>query len=123
MSTDELYAVDDPFAAAMTYAASHGAENIRALPACWERQIDDGWFIAINGHDQDMTTNGAKGGGNTPRTVPPFSVHVEWYGWPAGTLTPREGWIAAGEAANVETFVAALAANAGAVLEERIKQR
>lgn len=40
--------------------------------------------------------------------VPAFHCYVEFNGWPAGLLSPYDGTFAAGEAANEETFIAAL---------------
>lgn len=69
--------------------------------ACWERKIDDQWWIAVNGH-RDAIKN-SRGG-----TVPPFNCIVEFNGWPAGMFDPYGGIIAVGDAANEEAFAAAL---------------
>jgi hypothetical protein len=70
---------------------------------CWERQIDEHWWIAVNGHREEKQNS--HGG-----MVPPFNCMVEFNGWPAGLFDPYNGIIAAGEAANEETFAAALEA-------------
>ncbi len=59
---------------------------------------DEGWYVAVNGHRHEVEVRGSK--------VPPFTAYVQWNGWPAGLLTPMQGTIAAGEAANGETLVA-----------------
>lgn len=40
--------------------------------------------------------------------VPPFSVYVQFNGWPAGILDAGGGVLAAGEAANEKNFIDAL---------------
>jgi hypothetical protein len=82
-----------------------GAERINELPGCWEYQVSDGWWIAVNGHREPKTcSKGAE--------VPPFHAYVEWCGFPAGIVGPRGGVIAAGEAANEDTLIGALRAKA-----------
>ena len=109
------FSADDPYYAAICYAQSHGAKDLKNHPGCWESQVDEGWFIALNGHKDPMLTSGGAGKGDVVHPIPvePYTVYVEWNGWPAGILTPFGGTLAAGEAANPETFVAALAKNAG----------
>ena len=84
-------------------AKKDGVARIDKLDGCWERQIGEQWWIAINGHTELVDcSRGAK--------VPPFNCYVEFNGWPAGIFSPYEGMIAAGEAANEETFAAAIEA-------------
>lgn len=73
--------------------------------ACWEYQVDERWFIALNGHDVPMKLRGRQ-----QVEVQPFRVYIEYNGWPAGVMDYGGGIIAAGEAANEETFIAALQA-------------
>jgi hypothetical protein len=83
-----------------------GIANIRALPGCWEHQIDKRWWIAVNANENATVCSRGP-------TVPPYSAYVEFNGWPAGIINPRGGVIAAGAAANEDAFIAALkAANA-----------
>jgi hypothetical protein len=82
-------------------AEKDGVSGIHRLPGCWERKVDKHWWIAINGHEEEVACS--KG----PK-VPPFNCYVEFNGWPAGSFSPYEGIIAAGELANEETFAAAL---------------
>jgi hypothetical protein len=87
------------------------AEKDNAAPlnkhaGCWERQIGE-WWIAINGHRDEVKCS--KG----PR-VPPFNCYCEFNGWPAGIFDPHGGVIAAGAAANEETFAAAIEAELAA---------
>ena len=81
-----------------------------------ERQVDDAWFVAFNGYAEDTPTTGGKDAMGQEVPVFPFSVYVEYHGWPAGMLTPSGGEFAAGAGANPGTFVAALAANLGTQL-------
>lgn len=106
------FSVDDPYYAAICYAQSHGAKNLKDHPGCWERQVDETWFVAFNGHKEPTPTHGGKKSLGQSVDVLPFSVYVEYNGWPAGILTPSGGEFAAGSGANVDTFVAALAAHA-----------
>lgn len=88
------------FASVCELATTLGARNIKDLPGCWETQIDGRWYVAVNGHNvETKTSRGAE--------VPPFHCYVEFNGWPAGIFSPRGGVIAAGAAANEDTFVAA----------------
>jgi hypothetical protein len=79
-----------------------GVENITALPGCWEHQIDDQWWLALNGKKTPTKcSHGAE--------VPPFHFYVEFNGWPAGIFSIRgDGEFAAGSAANEDMFIAAV---------------
>lgn len=98
------------FGEIINLCAALGAENINELQGCWEYQVDDQWFIALNGHSKPAKCS--RGG-----EVEPFGCYVEWNGWPAGTMNPFGGILAAGEAANEASFIAALKAAAEAVKE------
>lgn len=79
------------------------AEPVNQYEGCWEVAVDDNWWIALNGHKEAVKcSRGA--------SVPPFTAYVEWNGWPAGFIDPRGGALAAGEAANEDTFCAAVKA-------------
>lgn len=87
-------------------ATKDDAAPLNKHPGCWERAIGDLWWIAVNGHlDTIKCSHGAK--------VPPFNCYVEFNGWPAGLFDPMGGIIAAGDAANEETFAAAVEAEIG----------
>jgi len=81
------------FKRAVDYAISCGAERICDLHGCWEAQVDEHWHISINGH-AEMTPN-SKGA-----PVPPFSVWVEFNGWPGGIVNAHGGTLCAGAIAN-----------------------
>jgi hypothetical protein len=75
--------------------------------ACWERQVGEHWWIAVNGHKENKKcSHGTK--------VPPFNCYVEFNGWPAGLFDPFDGIIAAGSVGNEEAFAAALEAEIAA---------
>lgn len=70
---------------------------------CWEHQVDEDWWIFLNAHGHPVPTS--KG-----IEVPPYTCVVHWREWPAGMFDVSGGSIAAGEAANEQTFIAALQA-------------
>jgi hypothetical protein len=85
-------------------AVALGVRNINALESCWVHQFDTHWLIAANGHKEYKIFASQHG----PINVPPFSVWVEFNGWPAGVFDAHGGTFAAGAAANEQTFSAAL---------------
>ena len=85
------------------YGNKNGAAPLTKFEGCWEKQIDEHWWIAMNGHTEPMKcSRGHK--------VPPFNCYVEFNGFPAGIMDPYGGIIAAGDAANEDTFIEALKA-------------
>lgn len=99
--TETSFTLPKAYAAATDYAITQGAEDIKSLPGCYEADVDGTWWIAINGHSGPIECS--RGG-----EVLPFHVYVEFNGWPAGVLGPAGGILAGSEAANEETFIAAL---------------
>lgn len=47
----------------------------------------------------------------------PIQAKLKFNGWPAGIIDPRGGIIAAGEAANEDTFIAAIETDLGQPIE------
>ena len=82
-------------------AQALGVRNINELEGCWEHQINDQWWIAVNGHKAEVRCS--KGG-----RVPSFECYVEFNGWPAGVIGLDGGLIAAGDEANEDALIAAL---------------
>lgn len=78
-------------------------KDIGKLPGCWEYQIDDQWWIAVNGHSEAIECS-------TGSKVDPFNCYVQYNGWPAGLFDPYGGTIAAGTGANEDNFIAAIKA-------------
>jgi hypothetical protein len=72
-------------------------------PACWEHQVDQRWWICLNGHKESKRNSDGF-------DVPSFECVVKYNGWPAGMFGPGGGIIAAGEGANESTFIEALVA-------------
>lgn len=83
-------------------ALAHGVKGIKHLPACWEVQIDERWWVAVNGHEVPVECSRAG------QPVPAFSAYVEFNGWPAGVLDPFGGFLAAGHLANEANLTAAI---------------
>ena len=80
-----------------------GAAPLSKHEGCWEHQVDERWWIAVNGHAQPEKRLTSKG-----IEIQPFHCYVEYNGWPAGILSPYGGVIAAGTGANEDTFIEAL---------------
>lgn len=79
-----------------------GVSGINQFPGCWEYQVDEQWRIALNGHREPTKCS-------TGFLVAPFHCYVEWGGLPAGEFHPTHGgFIAAGDVANEDAFIAAL---------------
>ena len=66
-----------------------------------EKEIDEQWWIAINPHDEKLKCSHGP-------VVEPFTMYVEFNGWPAGIVTMNGGMFAAGSAANEDAFIDAL---------------
>lgn len=78
-----------------------GVKNIREAEGCYEKEIDEQWWIAINPHDEKLKCSHGP-------VVEPFTMYVEFNGWPAGIVTMNGGMFAAGSAANEDAFIDAL---------------
>ena len=89
------------FGAVILLAEKLGATPINKHPECWECQIDEQWWIAVNPHNQARECSQGV-------PVEPLHCYVEFNGWPAGVFSPFGGEFAAGELANEQTFVEAL---------------
>jgi hypothetical protein len=85
-------------------ASVTGASPLNQVPGCWTFNIGAGWKLAANGHNEAHTTTEE----DTEYSVLPYTVHLTFKGWPAGILTSYGITMAAGEAANADTLLAAL---------------
>ena len=93
--------VAEAFAEIAVLAQRLGVTEINKLPGCWEHQVDEQWWIAVNGRSEAVEcSRGFK--------IDPFDCYIEYNGWPAGSINPGGGIIAAGEGANEDTFIEAL---------------
>lgn len=93
--------ISEVFHAIGKLAAALGVRSINQLPGCWEHAIDEHWRISVNGHCEE--TADSKG-----NEIAPYNCWVEFNGWPAGYFDPTGGVLAAGEAANEQTFMEAI---------------
>jgi hypothetical protein len=93
--------VTEAFGKIAKLAVLLGVKNIRELSGCWELQIDEHWWIAVNGHREPVKNS-------LGDDVPPFEAYIQFNDWPAGLISPRGGIIAAGSCANENTFIDAL---------------
>ena len=91
--------------------SAHGATNIKDLPGAWECRIDDTWYVACNGHDEEITVEPE---GTMGADIPPYHFAVWYNGWLAGLFHPYGGVFAAGSGANEETFTEAVRAHIAA---------
>lgn len=95
--------VAEAFAKIADLGKSLGVKSINKLPACWEIQIDERWWLAINGHKEEIECS-------TGDKAPSFHAYIRYNEWPAGLIYPGGGIIAAGECANEDTFIEAIEA-------------
>jgi hypothetical protein len=65
-------------------ATAMGIEKINEIPGCWEHQIDEKWWVSLNGHKTPMTNS--KG-----NLVQPYNAMLMYGDWPAGIVTPYGG--------------------------------
>ena len=104
MPTVEERAICEGFYALSLLAEATGdALPLNKHDGCWEHQIDEQWWCAVNGHKEEMEcSHGGK--------VPSYSALIEFNGWPAGIIDPFGGIVAAGTVANEDSFIAAVEA-------------
>jgi hypothetical protein len=67
---------------------------------------DSGWCVKLNPTREKV------------EAVEPICAAVSYNGWPAGLVTPRTGFFAAGEAANTASFVEWLRSDLPSLPEE-----
>lgn len=97
-------AIKEAYAVLAELGITLGAAPLNKHPACWECQIDRQWRVAVNGHHEPRHCSFSN------VAIDPFHCYIEFNGWPAGIMTPAGGTIAAGAAANEDTFIAAMRA-------------
>lgn len=91
-------AMSSSFVAIADYAIARKETPINGK--LYHAKVDEHWEFWVNATDEPQEVEG------TP--IQPFECYVKFNGWPAGIFTPYNGCFAAGEAANEETFCAAL---------------
>jgi hypothetical protein len=72
------------FSRACELAIAMGAIGINKLPGCYEHQVDEHWWFAINAHPESNDCSKSKG-------VPPMTIYLEFNGWPAGFVNSGGG--------------------------------
>jgi hypothetical protein len=92
--------VSTTFDAIAQYAIAKGHKPIKGK--LYHVILDEQWEFWVNATNSEQHADGAP--------IKPFECYVKFNGWPAGIFTPYSGQFAAGEAANEETFCAALKA-------------
>ena len=102
-----VFGVPEVLYAAAAYAESIGVSKINELPGAWIAEVDDQWTLAMNGHRNPVAVE--PDGCMAVDDLAPFTLAVWFNGWLAGFVTPTGGTIAAGELANEDSFIAALA--------------
>lgn len=93
--------ISEVLAEALELAQSLGATPLNKHHGCWEAQLDEHWWIAINAHRVPIKCS-------KDAMVPPFTMYIDFNGWPAGFVDPHGGTMAAGSLANEETLLAAI---------------
>jgi hypothetical protein len=100
-------------------ALSLGFRDLNKRDDCWEHQIDANWWVAVNGRKEPTKCSHGL-------TVHPYQCYIEFNGFPAGIIDPYDGIIAAGDAANEDSFIEAVkaATNHEAIAEfDRVHSR
>ena len=72
---DERY----PFDVLIEMCERLNVSNITTLPGCWEYQIDEAWWVAVNGHKEPCTALSPtdRQYDREAALVPPFTAYLE----------------------------------------------
>ncbi len=97
MGQTEQYS--EAFMLAAEFAAVQGGTPISRHEACFEGQVNDAWWFALNGHHEPKVCGRGV-------TVDPFTCYVEFNHWPAGHLDAGGGYLLAH--ASEDAFIEAL---------------
>lgn len=89
------------FAALVALAGALDAMPMNRHEGCWELEIDEHWWLAVNGHRQPLECSRGV-------AVAPFACYVEFNGFPAGIIDAGGGSFAAGSLANLDAMVEAM---------------
>lgn len=94
------------FDLAVELSLAMGFQNINELDGPCVIEIDKRWKFAINGKDKPVEVSIPDSMGI--ESLEPFHMAIFFNGWLAGLLTPAGGTMCAGEAANEDSFIAAV---------------
>lgn len=93
--------IPEVFLAVADLAKARALKPANQYPGCMEIEVDEHWWIALNGHREAMACS--KG-----PVVDSFTMYVEFNGWPAGVVGIDGGVLVGGERANEATLLEAL---------------
>ena len=94
--------VSEAFGVICELGIALGIRPLNEHPGCWAHQIDDFWFVAVNGHDESRMYQTIE--------IPPFHAYVAYDGWPAAMFTPRGGEFVVTNVVNEDAFIRAVRA-------------
>jgi hypothetical protein len=97
------------------------AHPLNKHPMCWTHQIDEHWFVAMNGHTEPRRVEGAPN--RMGYTVEPFHIALWYNGWLAASFNiSGKGFICRGEAANEDTALEAINRKLAALTQQETPQ-
>jgi len=97
--------VSELFSRACALAIALGMKELNKLPGCWEHQIDERWWMALNAHSERIHCSQDS---HSSEGVPPFTIYFMFNGWPAGLVNANGGSLAAGALANEDALIDAI---------------
>ena len=100
--SSETRPMSEAMLAIANLAIALNAHPVNQYEGCWEYQIDDDWWVALNGH-KEPCFNETSGG-----MVPGFSASIQFNGCPAGIIDPFGGCMAHHPNANESALISAL---------------
>lgn len=98
--------LDSLWQAIFELAEVHGAQPLSKHDGCWCLTLDQHWFIAMNGKNEEKLAPYPDG--TDTATLPPFSVFIAFNGWPFALIRPDNAEIACGKLANIDTLHSAI---------------
>lgn len=104
MSKTEHPRICEAFMVVALLCEARNEHPISKYEGCWECTVDERWKLAVNGHTTPKLCS------LSDQPIAPFDCYVTFNGWPAFIFNPYGGGGAAGEAANENTFIAAVKA-------------
>lgn len=90
--------VSGSFVAMMHMAERLGVKDMHRMKRCWELQVDEHWWIAVNG--KPIAIKCSKG-----QEISPYHMYVEYDGNVAGLVNVKLGKFVAYKDANEKAFI------------------